>query len=389
MRKQRKESGRIEASMIDHKISTYLQQRIDANDFPSAVYLVAQKGEIVACDAIGFSVVEPERIEARLDTVYDLASMTKVLVTGLLAAKLVEQGDLQPGAHVCHYLKEFETDEKRHITVSDLLAHTSRLPAWRPFYLLVSDPKLVIGEIGTTPLDNEQNAVTYSDLNFIALGCVIERVTGQHLDQLAAAWIYGPLGLTRTSFNPAFERRTIAASENGNGYERQMCIDLGYFAANSPESSPYRDQAIWGSVHDGNAYFMNGVAGHAGLFSTAEEVFRIAQQFLTSSATILNPKTCQLFYTNLTNGMNEHRSFAFQLASTPESTAGPAMSSQSFGHLGFTGTSLWIDPVKERVFILLTNRTHHHELPFENINAVRRQFHEMAVKFLDKNLATI
>jgi CubicO group peptidase (beta-lactamase class C family) len=206
------------------------------------------------------------------------------------------------------------------------------------------------------------------------------------------------LGLQRTAFNPlarGFNRNEIAASEKGNEYEKQTCINLGYLGPsataggsdNDETRSPhfeFRDRMIWGEVHDGNAWFMGGVAGHAGLFSTAEETLKIAQQFLPNYTTLLKPETCALFRTNFTPGMNEHRSFAFQLASTPESTAGARMSPEAFGHLGFTGTSLWIDPVTERVFILLTNRTHAHPLPFTNINSVRRRFHDLANELLDK-----
>ncbi|HMS09360.1 MAG TPA: serine hydrolase, partial [Pyrinomonadaceae bacterium] len=135
---------------------------------------------------------------------------------------------------------------------------------------------------------------------------------------------------------------------------------------------------------DGNAYFMGGVAGHAGLFSTAEEVFKIALQFLPEHTKLLKPETCELFRTNFTPGLNEDRSFAFQLASTKDSTAGTRMSPQSFGHNGFTGTSLWIDPVADRIFVLLTNRTHAHPLPFVNINSVRRRFHDLAIEELEK-----
>ena len=127
---------------------------------------------------------------------------------------------------------------------------------------------------------------------------------------------------------------------------------------------------------------MNGVSGHAGLFSTAEETFKIAQQFLANQTTLLKPETCELFRTNFTKGLNEARSIAFQFAETPESTASKALSKDSFGHLGFTGTSLWIEPESERIFILLTNRTHARELPFENINSVRRKFHELATEEL-------
>ena len=129
-----------------NNISKFLQERIDAKDFPSAVYLVAEKGEIVMQDALGFAVVEPERIPAQLDTIYDLASLTKVLVTGLLCAKLIESGKFQIDARVSIYLKEFDVNEKRMIKVVDLLSHTSHLLGWKPFYLFVSDPAEVIAE---------------------------------------------------------------------------------------------------------------------------------------------------------------------------------------------------------------------------------------------------
>ena len=191
------------------------------------------------------------------------------------------------------------------------------------------------------------------------------------------------LSLVRSFFgNLDSLRREIAASENGNEYEKQTCEEQ--FPEIAIPRSALRSHLIWGEVHDGNAYFMGGVAGHAGLFSTAEEVFKISQQFLPSYTQLLKPETCELFRTNFTKGLNEDRSFAFQLASTEGSTAGSKMSPQSFGHTGFTGTSLWIDPVKERVFVLLTNRTHNHDLPFVNINSVRRHFHDLAIDFLEK-----
>ncbi len=374
-----------------NEIATFLQGRIDVGDFPSAVYLVAEKGEIVLHEALGHAVVEPARIEARLDTIYDLASLTKVLVTGLLVAKFIEDGKFPIDGRVSVYLKELDIEGKRTITIADLLTHCSHLPAWKPFYLLVEDPSEIISEIGTTPLNYEQEAVTYSDLNFIALQNLIERVANSSFGKLASEYIFDPLELRETFFNPqlAMSQR-IAASEKGNEFEKQTCVEQGYLdeknpVAIAPGSDPFRNDVIWGEAHDNNAYFMGGVAGHAGLFSTAEETFKIAQQFLPNYTTVLKPETCELFRTNFTPGMKEHRSFAFQLASTPDSTAGTKMSRESFGHLGFTGTSLWIDPVKERIFILLTNRTHNRALPFANINSVRRRFHDLAIAHLEKN----
>jgi CubicO group peptidase (beta-lactamase class C family) len=215
-----------------------------------------------------------------------------------------------------------------------------------------------------------------------------EYVTGETFGDIATEMLIRPLGLVDTFFNPAAELRPrIAASENGNQYEKQTCVELGYLKDPPSEDevqNAFRDHVIWGEVHDGNAFFMGGIAGHAGLFSTAEEVFQIAQQFLPDHTRLLKPETTDLFKTNFTSGMNEDRSFGFQLASTEGSTAGTRMSPESFGHNGFTGTSVWIDPVEDRIFVLLTNRTHDHDLPFVNINAVRRRFHDLSIDHLEK-----
>jgi CubicO group peptidase (beta-lactamase class C family) len=364
--------------MRSEETSKFLQERIDAKDFPSAVYLVAEKGEIVFEDALGFADVEPERIKARIDTIYDLASLTKVLVTGLLCAKLIEQDKINLNDKISKHFPEFDTNEMREITIENLLVHTSGLAAWKPFYL-ISDSKFQIpNSIAAGPLENPiDSKVVYSDPNFIILTFLLEKVYGESLDKVAGKEIFTPLELQKTFFNPPEDlRKQIAASEKGNEFEKQTCVDLGYEIRN-PHSA-FRDRIIWGEVHDGNCWFMKGVSGHAGLFSNAEETFKIAQQFLPRTTTLLKPETCAFFRTNFTKGKNEARSIAFQLAETKDSTASAHLSKDSFGHLGFTGTSLWIEPETERVFILLTNRTHARELPFANIKSVRRRFHELA-----------
>jgi serine-type D-Ala-D-Ala carboxypeptidase len=381
--------------MKSAQISEFLQSRIDAKDFPSAVYLVAEKGEIVLQDALGFAVVEPEKIAARIDTIYDLASLTKVLVTGLLCAKLIESGEINLSDKISKYFTEFDTNDKSEITIENLLTHTSGFVGWMPFYTdfqhLAASVNETIKIIAQKELINSINTnVIYSDLNFILLGLLIEKVCDSfqtYLNAIAKKEIIDPLELEKTCFSPHnVIQKEIAASEKGNEFEKQTCLELGY-EIEFPYFPyiPFRDYQIWGEVHDGNCWFMNGVSGHAGLFSTAEETFKIAQQFLANQTTLLKPETCDLFRTNFTKGLNEARSIAFQLAATPESTASNALSKDSFGHLGFTGTSLWIEPETERIFILLTNRTHARELPFVNINSVRRRFHELATEILDNH----
>jgi CubicO group peptidase (beta-lactamase class C family) len=221
--------------------------------------------------------------------------------------------------------------------------------------------------------------VVYSDLGFIVLGLLLERLTNRRLLDLAQSEIFEPLHLKRTFFNPEGAMQTgIAACETGNAYEREM-----YRNTAGGDYKNWRQKLIWGEVHDGNAHFLGGAAGHAGLFSTAQETLVLANQFLASQTKLLQPATCKLFRKNMTHGLDEARSHGWQLAETRDSAAGPDLPSDSFGHSGFTGTSVWIDPNRERVFILLTNRTHAHPLPFVNINSVRRRFHSLAVAALD------
>jgi CubicO group peptidase (beta-lactamase class C family) len=221
--------------------------------------------------------------------------------------------------------------------------------------------------------------VIYSDLGFITLGFLLEKLSGTSLDALEHKEIFAPLKLSTACFNPdARWRERIAASEAGNIYEREM-----HRQGNEPAADDlWREHLIWGEVHDGNAHFLGGVAGHAGLFATAFETYRLAEQFIAQTSQLLSPETCALFTANLTPGLNEARSVSWQLALTENSTAGPDLPPLSFGHTGFTGTSCWIDSERARIFILLTNRTHDHAPPFVNINSVRRRFHSLAVAAL-------
>jgi len=424
----------------DERIDALLAERIAAGDFPSAVYLVAERGRACFSGAQGFAVREPVRHAAGMETIYDLASLTKPLVTGLLAAQLVERGALELERPVGAYLPEFARAATAHINVRHLLTHTSGLPAWRPLRISTGNRReRVLETIAAAGLEYETGArVVYSDLGFITLGLLLERICGAKLDELAQREIFRPLALERTFFNPtrAFLTGIAACELGGNAYERGMCEAQEQARERTVGQAPaegqtdgqalsealkegqaqalsealkegqtgvlseartqglaenvagalgeWREELIWGEVHDGNAFFLGGAAGHAGLFSNARETFSLAEQFIATRTRLLAPETCALFSTNMTPQFDEARSFAWQLASTRDSTAGGALSPDSFGHLGFTGTSCWIDAARERVFILLTNRTHTRTLPFVNINGVRRQFHTLAVAALER-----
>lgn len=398
-------------------ISGYLQSEITRGSFPGAQYAIGEDQEIIAEGAIGCALVEPERVPVTIETIYDMASLTKPLVTALCVMRLAERSILDLRAPLDAYLREFE--DKREITLFQLLTHTSSLPNWLPLYLETQDRADVPAVIARILRDSypagAARDVIYSDLNYILLGFVLERVTAESLDQLAKKEIFDPLGLKRTMFNPPPElRHEIAATEHGQTFElanavadvtarrRLMGVDTPVrFAADdhdasmlelfitgpsgvssSTSSSRYhwRKNLIWGEVHDGNAHFMGGVAGHAGLFSTAREAFRLANQFLPGSE-LVNTQSLDLVAENLTPGSSTSRSIAWILATTPDCSAGPALPPTAFGHNGFTGTSIWIDPRKRRVFVLLTNRVHP-RVDAIDMKGIRQRFNELALETL-------
>jgi CubicO group peptidase (beta-lactamase class C family) len=372
------------------KVRRHLQNEIARGTFPSAQFLIGEGGQIVSADALGYAVITPDPIPATEDTLYDLASLTKPLVTTLLATIFAERGILDFNAPASRYLEELRDTDKREITLTQLLTHSSGLIAWRPLYLEARSRADVVAAIAQTELNPAPSApVVYSDLNFILLGFILERALGARLDALAGQEIFAPLGLRRTMFNPPAELKwRIAATELGQTHERATVANLKFVcplrdkAAVEPTRQPLRRKnLIWGEVHDGNAYFMDGVSGHAGLFSTAAEVFVLANQFLPCGS-LLSRASLSIFQTNYTAGRGDDRSIGWMLASTRDCSAGPALPPHAFGHNGFTGTSVWIDPERARVLVLLTNRVHPAARDL-GIKAARQQFNSLAVEALN------
>src|SRR5215510_10402986 len=205
------------------QITSFLSDRIAAHDFPSAVYLVAENGQAVFADALGDAVVEPYRIAAKLNTIYDLASLTKPLITGLLCTIRIERGELRLEQQLSELLREFIGTDKAAVTIQQLLTHSSGMAAWRPLYVLAKGNRDdVLRIIATEPLEcPPATRVIYSDLNFITLGILLERISGKRLHQLGTDEIFRPLGLKETYFNPEAALQTgIAASELGNLFEQ-------------------------------------------------------------------------------------------------------------------------------------------------------------------------
>ncbi|MBI1951642.1 MAG: beta-lactamase family protein [Acidobacteria bacterium] len=360
------------------RLADYLKHHLEAGDFPGAVYLVAENGRILAEGALGLAVVRPERIAATSRTLYDLASLTKPLAGALLAALLDSEGRLSLDHPLaCHLPEWTRAGAGSRITLLDLLVHRSGLPAWRPLYLNARDRAACIERLNGEPLERPPGAgVLYSDPGYVLLGFALERAGGAPLDELFLRKVAGPLGLTDLLFRPPGAlRRRIAATEEGSRRERALAGPQG------DRYNGWRTEVAWGEVHDLNARLLGGVSAHAGLFGTARDILAVAREILDPGAGpgagLLDRERRALFAANLTAGLGENRSLGFQIAGGSGGAAGEALSARSFGHTGFTGTSLWIDPDARRIYVLLTNRVHP-EFREIDMNAIRRGFHEAA-----------
>ena len=218
------EQGNISQPERDERISAMLARRIEAGDFPSAVYVVAEDGSVRFADALGDAVRDPARHPATFETIYDLASLTKPLVTGLLCALMYERGLLDIVDKVAHHLPEFDLPDKRQLTLRQLLTHTSGLPAWRPLYALEDGGREnALALIAAQPLEYEPGTrVLYSDLGFITLGILLSR-SRRGASEIARREVFDPLALRRTFFTLTSRSARVAACEAaGNVYEREL-----------------------------------------------------------------------------------------------------------------------------------------------------------------------
>ncbi len=319
--------------------------------YPGAVLEVLYRDEVVIRRGVGLRSGAPSARPATAETVYDLASLTKVLVTTPVVLQAAAERRLRLDDPLTMYLPEAQTPG---VTIRHLLSHTSGLPAWIPFYLEATGYEAVVARAAATlPTAPAGDRVVYSDLGFILLGEVVRRALGSPLEALAEQRIFSPLEMRDTTYRPPSSLRDrIAPTEDGTAIEQAMAGEAG-------RRHRWRRYLIWGEVHDSNAYAMGGAAGHAGIFGTADDVIRYARIWLAGGrgpcASLLPADLVE----TATTGQPPDRTRGLGWALTgPHGWWGTALSPSAFGHTGFTGTSIVIDPEHALAIVLLSNAVH-------------------------------
>lgn len=380
-----------------------LRKAIDEHVFPAASVAVAHAGEMIALKSFGSFVYNedapgaartsrgPEQghrnVEVTPQTLFDLASLTKPVATTTMAAILYERGLLELEAPIIGTVPEFLVDScgevdprRRQITFRQLLAHSSGLPAYEKLFLRAQTRDELLRAAFTMPLSGDPGTrAEYSDIGFIILGVALERIAEESLDTFCQREIFGPLAMMNTTFcPPADVRGGIPPTAD----ERREQYGPGT-AAGAAKRSTFRERIIQGEVQDENASVLGGVAGHAGLFSTAEDLARFAHVVLNGGAPILRPETVDLFTRRESSPAGTSRALGWDTPSTP-SQSGIYFGLRSYGHLGYTGTSIWIDPDRRLSITLLTNRTWP-DCSNQAIKQVRPRFHDAVVEAIEQH----
>jgi beta-N-acetylhexosaminidase len=360
--------------LADEKSAAKLQPAYDVlaravadHAFPGGVLAVGYNNELIVHE-FGRQTYDTNSPAITSDTIYDAASLTKPVVTSTLVAMQAEAGRIGLDLPVARYIPEWNDgpnpDWRKTVTVRNLLTHTSGLPAHKDYFLTLHSKREFIAAICKESLEYEPGSKTiYSDLGFILLGEILERAAGKTVDQLAQEEIFAPLQMAGTTFNPSKNIwPRIAPTEN---------------------DATFRKRLLQGEVHDENAFAMGGVAGHAGMFTTAPDLAAFCQMMLNGGVyghhRMLTRATISLFTTPQTVAGNA-RTLGW-MSPTPNSSSGRYFSPRSFGHLGYTGTSIWIDPDRKIFVILLTNRVNPTR-ENDKIAAVRPAVHDAVIESL-------
>jgi CubicO group peptidase (beta-lactamase class C family) len=329
----------LDASMPAH-IDSIMDAAIAAHAAPAMAVAVGRYDSLVYLKSYGRLTYAETAPRVDVHTRFDLASLTKVIATTTAAMMLEEQGRLDIDHTVASYLPGFNAPDKRTITVRMLLTHSGGLEAFSPLWKTLRGREQYLDAINTRPLIYAPGTKSvYSDWDFVLMGLIVEHITGEPLDAFSARTIFAPLGMTETGFRPD-------------------TVDRSHIAPTEIETDPPRGQ-VWGSVHDENAYALGGVAGHAGLFSTAHDLSIFARMMLNGGSVgnvrILAPSTIARWTAAQDAGSS--RALGWDTPSL-HSSSGRFFSPRSYGHTGYTGTSIWTDPQRGVWVVLLTNRVY-------------------------------
>ena len=324
-------------SIVDSLVTAQIEKR----SFPGAQLAVLCGERIIYRSSYGTLTYDAASPAVTGSTLYDIASLTKVVATTTATMRLVDDGRLHLDSAVAHYLPEFAANGKEHITIRNLLLHNSGLPAYHLFYTMTTEASVVQDSImNAAPLYVPGSRTVYSDLGMITLGKVIERVTGQSLQRFMQQEFWRPLRMEHTMFCPPDSLRASCAPTEVDDY--------------------WRRRLVQGEVHDENAALLGGIAGHAGVFSTADDLARFVRMIMLGGeidgTRYLDPSTVHRF-TRRQSAVST-RALGWDTRSVTGSSSGHYFSMKSFGHTGFTGTSIWVDPVANMAVIFLTNRVH-------------------------------
>lgn len=373
-------------SELSKSLNALIEDGLKEELFPGAVLLVYKNGTVKHKKAYGYAqkysfgrVALEKPIEMSAEHLFDIASMTKVFATTFGVMLLVDRGELELDDFLYKYIDRFAEGEKRKITIRHLLSHRAGLTPWKPVYCHASDKEESLDYISSIPLKYPVGAERhYSDLGFMILGYLIEGITGKALDLYLKENLYDPLKLQNTTFRPlSRDYNKIAATSHGNPLERRMIADdtFGYKCDENPDAfRKWRHYTLKGEVNDGNAFYAHGgVAGHAGLFSTVDDLQILADLLINKGSlngkTYISPETVETFLRKdeFDNGLGWSLNAKFIKAEgAPEGT---------FGHTGFTGCNVVVIPAKKTIIIFLTNRQNAglgKSGYYPNLNALRR-----------------
>lgn len=328
--------------MMKERLDKYLNNCIKQKKIPGAVVWIGDDKRIKFFESFGYRQLIPQKIKMNKKTIFDLASITKPLCTAISIMLLYEEKEINLEKPIEKYLTEFKNKSNGKKTIKELLTHTSGMPAWFPLYILGPDERINFLASANTG----KNDVIYSCLGYIILGLIIERITEQRLDLFCQKKLFNRLCLKNTMFKPTHKIKNITATELGNEHEKKIAVQYG-----NVTKVKWRDYLIKGEVHDGNCFYgYKGVSGNAGLFSNAQDLARIFQAYLNGE--ILKLRTLRMMIKDWTGG-KEKRGLGWWVNPYPG-----ILSPAAFGHTGFTGPMVVVEPIKKLIVIFLTNSVH-------------------------------